>query len=308
MGNTNNTVKGKSKQTTAQSLNARQPVLGSVNGYNYYPNPYAPEQYFYSEDPQNYPAYPQNYPAYPQNYPAYPQNYPTRPLNRPAVSSEEYLRKEFFSQPSTNNEVVEQRSSTHHSHVHHSDSANNSPRHRHHHHHHTSNGHNHNDHHHHHHHQHRHSSSPLTENKSSNTSIVKADTTPRPLAEDPPSLQTKKTIVPVANKELITSPPVTDSISVVAQRSPTPVVVKQQPPPTIPMTVSPSLPVTVDNFEKAPILVTNHVLKASDKKSIHSYGTGSLSIVKRIQSQTSTSGGKWYEHDYDKRITPLTTE
>ncbi|CAF3337192.1 unnamed protein product [Rotaria sp. Silwood1] len=293
MGNTNNTVKGNSKKTSVQPSGRRPPVLGSVNGYNYYPNQYAPEQYYY--------------PEYAQNYSAYPQNYPARPPNRPAVSSDEYLQKEFFSQAPTNNEAVEERPLTHHSHVHHSHSAKSNDHRHHHHHHHRHHHHIPEDHNHYHHHHHHHPPPPATENESTNPSTLKADAiSSRPLAEDPPSLQTTSLITPVVNKEILTSQPVIDSTSVVAQKSSTPVVVKQQPLP--PTTISPSLPVTMNNFEKAPILVTNHVLKSSDKKSINSYGADTLSIVKRTQSQPSTPGSKWYEHDYDKRIKPLTTE
>ncbi|CAF1116775.1 unnamed protein product [Rotaria sordida] len=287
MGNTNNKVKGKNKKTPVQQYGKNQPVLGSVNGYNYYPNQYAPEQYF---------------------YPAYPPD-------RPVVSSEQYLQNEFFPTIPTNNDVVEQYPSAHHSHVHHSHSANKDPHphphHRHHQHNHTSDGHNHHRSHHHHHHHH-HSSSSITENEISNPSIVKADaTSSRPLVEDPPSLQTKNPITPVTYRELVIPSPAVESTSVVAPKSQTPVIIKQQPPPrplTMPLTVSSSLPVTADNFENAPILVTNHVLKSSDKKSIHTFGSDTVSIVKRTQSQPSTPGGRWYEHNYDKRITPLTTK
>ena len=41
------------------------PILGSVNGYNYYQNPYVPQQYVYP----NYSAYP--YPGYYNAYDPY---------------------------------------------------------------------------------------------------------------------------------------------------------------------------------------------------------------------------------------------
>jgi hypothetical protein len=61
-----------------------------------------------------------------------------------------------------------------------------------------------------------------------------------------------------------------------------------------------------NSFEKAPIIETNYIPKPYDDNSIQSYGPGTLSVARRTSSNPGASGHRWYDHNYDKRVKPLT--
>jgi hypothetical protein len=85
-----------------RSVPNRPPVLGSVNGYNYYQNPYVPQQYVYP----NYPAY-YTHPGY---YNAYdPVNGYVYYGGGPVVSNADTVGKKMY--PKTENKSVRNRSS-----------------------------------------------------------------------------------------------------------------------------------------------------------------------------------------------------
>ncbi len=129
------------------------------------------------------------------------------------------------------------------------------------------------------------------------------------------SVVTYKLTSPFANEELKSpSPlPVRQLPSVIAKKSATtilpekpsnPVIVNQHQSPR-PKSI-PSFFATSNNFEKAPVIEINYIPKSPSSHSIHKYGPGTMSIVRRSASQFITPGNRWYDHDYDKRIKPLT--
>jgi len=82
--------------------------------------------------------------------------------------------------------------------------------------------------------------------------------------------------------------------------------VHQSAQPMIFTSLSSPLSATSDGYEKVPIIKTNYVAKSADSHSINNYEPGTISIVKRSSLRSAAPGNRWYDHDYNKRIKPLT--
>ena len=67
-------------------------------------------------------------------------------------------------------------------------------------------------------------------------------------------------------------------------------------------TIHTSLLVPASSFEKAPPLGRNYIAKSPDSRSLHNYVAGPLTIVRKSPLRHETSGNRWYDHDYDKRV------
>ncbi|CAM4805879.1 unnamed protein product [Rotaria magnacalcarata] len=289
MGNSNEIpTRRKIRNTPDQQFPGGPQVLGSVNEYNYYPAQYAPAS----------------------------QGYYMHRLNKSVLSSDTYLQNEFYGQLQANDCIkascpapalvqqpvpiqqpvlIQRSASIQQSNV--PISHNSKKRHRHRHRrHHGSNSPNHG-HRHHHHHNHD-VPVPLTANLRSSPIAREHPISNSFYTNDTFHLVQKPTVV-VASKKKITTPR--------SEYYSTPVLVKQNPP-LVSTTVSSPVPVTRTTSELIPVLVTNHVVKSTDKKSIYNYEPGALSIVRQSRSQTPTTGSKWYEHDYEKRIKTLTNK
>jgi hypothetical protein len=98
-------------------------------------------------------------------------------------------------------------------------------------------------------------------------------------------------------------------VSIVPVRQWSPVPNKEHLFPVLQKTPLPSDPVsfkmTANRFEKAPIMQLNYVAKPFDNTSIHTYGPGNITVLRRTSSQSVPNGNRWYDHDYRKNVQPL---
>ncbi len=175
-------------------------------------------------------------------------------------------------------------------------------------------------HHHHRHHHHHHRSQASSEKENFNLPIhEERSITPHPPRKPVSSVVTYQIASSVVNRELPASPqPVHHSTSMLVKKNSSPnsmenplspAVVKQHQTsqPIISKTTHPPLLAPANHFEKAPPLGRNYISKSPDNHSLHNYSAGPLTIVRKSPLRHATSGNRWYDHDYDKRVNSLTT-
>lgn len=181
------------------------------------------------------------------------------------------------------------------------DTKNRSGHRRHHHSHHHHNHHHPSRHHHHHHLHHNHPDVPPAAKVVSSSPAKEQLLTSIPPAKNPLNSLPEQPIMPASNQEIITPRSVNYSTSMFNKQEPTPSPIVRTP------ALLPS-PLKTTSLELTPVIVTNHVVKSNNKTPAHNYESDTLSIVKRTQSHNSTESSKWYQHNYNKLITPLNTE
>jgi hypothetical protein len=184
------------------------------------------------------------------------------------------------------------------------------------------------------HHHHHHRSHPSSDKENFNSPIYEERSIPPYPSQIPqypaypPAIPPQKQVRPVlayhimpavANGELLPSPQLVQQsssmnikkdLSLNSTENPlSPTVAKQHetPQPTISKTLHSSLLVPASSFEKAPPLGRNYIAKSPDNHSLHNYVAGPLTIVRKSPLRHATSGNRWYDHDYDKRVKSIST-
>lgn len=61
---------------------------------------------------------------------------------------------------------------------------------------------------------------------------------------------------------------------------------------------------TASDFEKAPQMQLNYIVRPSNKQSIHNYNPDNIMVMRRTSLQAVAQGNRWYDVDYNQNTRP----